>query len=38
MILAANTSFVLYGDPAVLGLARAVVRRRLGVERETVPT
>ncbi len=32
MILAANTSFVLYGDPAVLGLARAVVRRRLGVE------
>jgi AcrR family transcriptional regulator len=31
MILAANTSFVLRGDPAVLDMARQVVRRRLGV-------
>ncbi len=36
MILAANTSFVLYGDPNVLDLAREVVRRRLGVARPDV--
>ena len=29
-LLAANTSFVLHGDPAALDLARRVVRRRLG--------
>jgi hypothetical protein len=31
MILAANTNFVLRGDPAALDLARTIVRRRLGV-------
>jgi len=31
IILAANSSFVLHEDPAVLDMARAVVRRRLGV-------
>ena len=30
-LLAADTNFVLHGDPAVLDLARAVVRRRLGL-------
>src|SRR3954454_6389324 len=33
MILAANASFVLREDPAVLTMAKAVVRRRLGVDR-----
>ncbi len=32
MLLAANANFVLRDDPGVLDLARAVVRRRLGVE------
>ena len=32
IILAANASFVLYDDPAVLDLARQVVRRRLGLD------
>jgi AcrR family transcriptional regulator len=31
IILAANTSFVLRGDPAALDMARGIVRRRLGV-------
>lgn len=31
IILAANANFVLRGDPAVLRLAKSVVRRRLGV-------
>jgi AcrR family transcriptional regulator len=31
IILAANSSFVLHQDPAVLELARNVVRRRLGI-------
>jgi AcrR family transcriptional regulator len=31
IILAANTNFVLRDDPAVLDLARSVVRRRLGI-------
>ncbi len=31
IILAANASFVLRDDPAVLTLARSVVRRRLGI-------
>jgi AcrR family transcriptional regulator len=31
IILAANTSFVLRGDPAGLDMARGIVRRRLGV-------
>ncbi|MFN8025811.1 MAG: TetR/AcrR family transcriptional regulator [Acidimicrobiia bacterium] len=31
IILAANANFVLRGDPAVLALAKSVVRRRLGV-------
>jgi AcrR family transcriptional regulator len=31
MILAANANFVLRGEPAVVELARQVVRRRLGV-------
>ena len=35
IILAANASFVLYGNPNVLGLAREVVRRRLGIEQPT---
>jgi AcrR family transcriptional regulator len=35
IILAANTSFVLRDDPAVLDLARSVVRRRLGVATTT---
>jgi AcrR family transcriptional regulator len=30
-LLAADTNFVLHGDPAVLDLAREVVRRRLGL-------
>ena len=37
MIVAANTNFVLYGNPDILDLAREVVRRRLGVEREPSP-
>jgi hypothetical protein len=32
IILAADTNFVLHDDPAVLGLALQVVRRRLGLE------
>jgi AcrR family transcriptional regulator len=31
ILLAADTNFVLHGDPAVLDLAREVVRRRLGL-------
>jgi len=31
MILAANSGFVLHGDPGALDMARTVVRRRLGV-------
>jgi hypothetical protein len=31
VILAANTNFVLRGDPAALDMARIIVRRRLGV-------
>jgi AcrR family transcriptional regulator len=31
MLLAANANFVLHDDPAVLDMARQVVRRRLGV-------
>ena len=31
IILAANTNFVLRGDPAAIALARTIVRRRLGV-------
>jgi AcrR family transcriptional regulator len=31
VILAANTNFVLRGDPAALDMARVIVRRRLGV-------
>jgi hypothetical protein len=31
MLLAANANFVLRDDPAVLDMARQVVRRRLGV-------
>ena len=32
MLLAADTKFVLHDDPAVLDLAREVVRRRLGLQ------
>ena len=31
VILAANTNFILRGDPAALDMARIIVRRRLGV-------
>ena len=31
VILAANTNFVLRGDPAALDMARSIVRRRLGI-------
>jgi len=31
-LLAADTSFVMYDDPSVLDLGRAVVRRRLGLQ------
>ena len=31
IMLAADTSFVLHDDPAVLNLARQIVRQRLGV-------
>jgi AcrR family transcriptional regulator len=34
IILATDTNFVLHDDPAVLGLARQVVRRRLGLDRQ----
>ena len=37
IILAANTSFVLREDPAALDMARAVVRRRLGMA-QVLPT
>ena len=30
--LAADTNFVLHDDPAVLNLARQIVRQRLGVD------
>ena len=33
IILAADTNFVLHGDPAVLDLARQITRRRLGLNR-----
>jgi len=32
IILATNASFVLHDDPAVLDLARQVVRQRLGLD------
>ncbi len=32
VILAANTSFVMYDDAGALDMARQIVRRRLGVE------
>jgi hypothetical protein len=32
IMLAADTSFVLHDDPAVLNLARQIVHQRLGVE------
>jgi AcrR family transcriptional regulator len=32
IMLAADTNFVLHGDPAVLNLARQIVRQRLGVD------
>ena len=32
IILATDTNFVLHNDPAVLDLARQVVRRRLGLD------
>jgi AcrR family transcriptional regulator len=35
IILAANTGFVLRSDPAVLDMARSVVRRRLGIATTT---
>jgi AcrR family transcriptional regulator len=35
IILAANASFVLRGDPAAIELARQVVRRRLGITAST---
>jgi AcrR family transcriptional regulator len=35
IILAANANFVLHQDPAALEVARAVVRRRLGITTET---
>jgi AcrR family transcriptional regulator len=35
IILAADTNFVLHDDPAVLDLARQVVRRRLGLGSDT---
>src|SRR5450755_3354139 len=31
IILAANANFVLHADPAALGMARNIVRRRLGI-------
>jgi AcrR family transcriptional regulator len=34
IILATDTNFVLHDDPAVLDLARQVVRRRLGLDRQ----
>lgn len=37
IILAANSSFVLHQDPAVLEVARAVVRRRLGTTTTSSP-
>ena len=33
IILAADTNFVLHGDPAVLDLARQITHRRLGLNR-----
>jgi AcrR family transcriptional regulator len=37
IILAANSNFVLHQDPAVLEVARAVVRRRLGITATSSP-
>jgi len=37
IILAADANFVLYGDPAVLDLARQVVHRRLGLGSDGTP-
>src|SRR5690348_5898756 len=37
ILLGADTKFVLYDDPAVLDLARQVVRRRLGLDNDTNP-
>ena len=34
IILAANSAFVLRGDPTALDLARSIVRRRLGIQGE----
>ncbi|MFZ0834710.1 MAG: hypothetical protein WAM92_16880 [Mycobacterium sp.] len=36
MLLAADTKFVLHDDPAILDLARLVVRQRLGYNGKTV--
>jgi AcrR family transcriptional regulator len=38
IILAANANFVLHGDPAVLDLAKQIVRRRLGLTTTRVPS
>src|SRR6476646_8516596 len=37
IILAANTNFVLRDDPAVLEMARSIVRRRLGLTTTSTP-
>ncbi len=37
IILAANASFVMSNDPAMLEMARRAVRRRLGVDAEYAP-
>jgi AcrR family transcriptional regulator len=38
IILAANTSFVMSDDPAMLGVARRAIRRRLGVSEADSPS
>jgi AcrR family transcriptional regulator len=38
MILAANANFVLRGDPAALGTAKNIVRRRLGITNAAAPS
>jgi AcrR family transcriptional regulator len=38
IILAANTSFVMSDDPAMLGVARRAIRRRLGVSQADSPS
>jgi hypothetical protein len=37
IILAANSNFVMHQDPAVLEVARSVVRRRLGITTTASP-